>query len=298
MQGYAWDDLRFLLAAARGGSFAAAARRLGVDQATVGRRLRALQEAAGAPLWERSPGRGPLSLTAAGREALRAAEAMDEAALALAVEAGVPAVEGTLRINATEALAAHVIAPRLPRLLARHPALAVELSTSNEVANLARREGDLSVRLARPAEPGLAARKAGVLAFGLYAAAAYLRRRGPPEDERLRGHALLGYDRAVAARSEAAAWLDELEGRVVLRASSSAALLAAAEAGLGVALLPCFLADPVKGLARVLPALRTREIWLTVHGALRGSARARAGMEFLGEAMRETARELRGGKET
>jgi DNA-binding transcriptional LysR family regulator len=294
MQGYDWDDLRILLAVARDGSFAAAARRLRVDQATVGRRLRALQDAAGVPLWERAPGR--LALTAAGREAVRAAGAMDEAAAALAraVEAGLPAVEGTLRINATESLAAHVIAPRLPRLLERHPALDVELATANEVANLARREGDLSVRLARPTESGLAASKVGVLAFGLYAAPAYLRRRGLPAEPRLRGHALLGYERALAARAEVLAWPDELEGRVVLRATGAGALLAAARAGLGVALLPCFLAEGAGGLARVRAEVRTREIWLAVHGELRRSARVRAGLEFLAEALRDAARELRG----
>jgi DNA-binding transcriptional LysR family regulator len=294
MQGYAWDDLRFLLAAARGGSFAAAARRLGVDQATAGRRLRALQAAAGAPLFERAPGK--LALTAAGRAALRAAEAMDAAALELsrAVDAGLPAVEGTLRINATEALAARVLAPRLPRLLARHPGLEVELAGSNEVANLSRREGDLSVRLARPTEPALHARKAGALAFGLYASTAYLRRHGRPEDARLRGHALLGYDRALAARSEALAWADELEGRVIFRATGVVTLLAAIEAGMGVGVVPCFVADGVKGLRRARPELRTRELWLAVHGELRGSARARAGMEFLADALREAGPALRG----
>lgn len=294
MQGQlAWDDLRFLLAASRGGSFAAAARRLGVDQATVGRRLRALREAVGAPLWERTPGR--LWLTAAGQRVVRAAERMDEAALHLerTVDAGLPAVEGVLRICATEAMADQVLAPRLPALVERHPALEVELVTSNEPANLARREADLAVRLFRPAEPGLVARRAGVVAFGLYASASYLQRRGRPERARLEGHALLGYQRSLAARSAALAWTDELGGRTVLRASSSGTLLAAAGAGLGIALLPCFLADPA-GLVRVVPELRTREIWLTVHGELRGSARARAGMAFLGEALRDAAPALRG----
>jgi DNA-binding transcriptional LysR family regulator len=79
----------------------------------------------------------------------------------------------------------------------------------------------------------------------------------------------------------------------VLRANGSSTLLAAAAAGLGVALLPCFLADPA-GLVRVIPELRSREIWLTVHGEVRGSARTRAGMAFLGEALRDAAPVLRG----
>lgn len=288
-----WDDLRFLLAAARGGSFAAAARRLRVDQATVGRRLRGLQEAVGAPLWERTPGR--LSLTGTGQRVVRAAEQMDEAALQLerTVEAGLPAVEGTLRICATDAVAARILAPRLPDLLARHPALEVELLASNEVASLARREADLAVRLFRPTEPALAARRAGALAFGLYASAAYLRRRGRPRGARLEGHDLLGYERTLAGRSEVLAWPEGLGGRTVLRATSSTTLLSAAEAGMGVALLPCFLADPA-GLMRVVAELRSREVWLTVHGQLRAAPRARAGMAFLAEVLREAGPLLRG----
>jgi DNA-binding transcriptional LysR family regulator len=295
MQGsIAWDDLRFLLAAVRDGSFAAAARRLRVDPATVGRRLRALQLAVGAPLLERSPGR--LSLTAAGERALRAAEQMDAAALHLerVVDAGLPAVEGVLRIGATEGLADRVVAPRLPELLARHPALHLELVTSNEAANLSRREADVAVRLFRPAEPALAARRAGLLAFGLYASAGYLGRRGRPAGPRLEGHDLLGYEPGLATRSGALGWADELGGRVVLRATSAGALLAAAAAGAGIGLLPCFLADREPDLARVLPALRTRELWLVVHGDLRRTARARAGLDFLAQVLADAAPLLRG----
>jgi len=88
--------------------------------------------------------------------------------------------------------------------------------------------------------------------------------------------------------------VDELAGRVILRASAAAAVLAAAQAGLGVGAVPCFLADGVRGLRRARPELRTRELWLAVHGELRGSARARAGMEFLWEALREAGPALRG----
>lgn len=289
-----WDHLRFLLAAAHTGSFAAAARRLRVDQATVGRRLRALQDAVGVPLWERTPGR--LSLTAAGRRALGAAETMEEAALALelTVEKGRPAVEGVLRISTTDAVASQLLAPRLPELLRQHPALEVELVASNQAANLSRREADLAVRLFRPQEPTLVARRAGVLAYGLYASEPYLGSRGRPRDARLEGHELLGFERTIAPRSRVLAWTDELGGRVVLRASSAAAILAATRAGMGIGVLPCFLADVVPGLARALPELRTSEIWLAVHGELRSSPRARAGMAFLSRVLREEAPLLRG----
>lgn len=276
-----WSDLRYLLAAAQTGSFAAAARRLRVDQATVGRRLRALQDAAGTPLLERT--RGALTLSAAGRRALHAAEAMDEAALALerTLDASRPEVAGVLRITATDALASRVIAPRLPELTSRHPGLTVELDVSNQRMSLSRREADVAVRLARPVEAAVAARRGGTLGFALYASRAYLRARGRP-DATLRDHALLGYDRGLAGASSALRWVDELRaGRVVLRSNTALSLLAATSAGLGVAALPCFLGDAEPGLVRVAPEVRTREIWLAVHGDLRRSARARVALDFL-----------------
>jgi DNA-binding transcriptional LysR family regulator len=294
MQAFDWGDLRYLLAVERAGSFAAAARRLRVDQATVGRRLRALQAAAGTPLLERTS--RSLALTEAGRRALAAAEAMDEAALRLerSLEAARPEVAGVLRITATDALATGLLAPRLPALLARHPALRVELHAGNERLSLSRREADLALRLARPVEPTVAARRAGSLGFALYASRVYLRARGRPGAAGLREHALLGYDPDLGTAT-ATAWVDEVPGgRVVLRASTAAALAAAAAAGLGIAALPCFLADPEPELVRVLPEVRARELWIAVHADVRRSPRARAGLEFLSGLLAEEAGALRG----
>lgn len=289
-----WDDLRYLLAAEQTGSFAAAARRLQVDQATVGRRLRALQEAIGTSLLERTPGR--LSLTEAGRRALHAAQEMDLAALHLerTIEAGIPEVAGVLRITATEALASRVLAPQLAKLTSRHPGLMVELHGSNQTLSLSRREADVAVRLYRPVEHAVAARRVGTLGFALYASRDYMRKRGQP-DAMLQGHDLLGYDRPLAASSEALGWVDEFPGaRVVLRCNSAFSILAATSAGLGVGVLPCFIADSEPGLARALPQLRTREIWLAVHGDLRRSARTRVGLDFVARVLSAEGSRLRG----
>lgn len=291
-----WGDLRYLLAVSRAGSFAAAARRLRVDQATVGRRLRALQEAAGTPLLERTA--RSLTLTEAGRRAVAAAEAMDDAALRLesTLDAARPEVAGVLRITATDALVTGLLAPRVGSLLARHPALAVELHPSNARLSLSRREADLAVRLARPVEPAVAARRAGALGFALYASRSYLRSRGRPTAATLRGHPLLGYDRSAGAAVPAASgWVDEVPGgRVVLRTATAAALAAAAAEGLGVAALPCFVADADPRLVRVVPEVRTRELWIAVHGELRRSPRARVGLEFLSQVLAREAAALRG----
>lgn len=295
MHVFEWGDLRFLLAVERAGSYVAAARRLRVDQATVGRRLRALEEAAGTPLLERTA--RSLTLTEAGRRALAAAEAMDEAALRLerSLETARPEVAGTLRITATDALASRLLAPRLPELLARHPALCVELHAGNERLSLSRREADLALRLARPLEPTVAARRAGALGFALYASRGYLRARGRPGAATLREHALLGYERTLGPAA-ATGWVDEVAGgRVVLRATTAATLLAAAAAGLGVAALPCFVADAEPELVRVVPEVRARELWIAVHADLRRSPRARVGLEFLAAVLAAQAESLRGG---
>jgi DNA-binding transcriptional LysR family regulator len=282
MQSIDWGDLRFLLAAKQTGSFAAAARRLRVDPATVGRRLRALERALGTPLVERTP--GSFGFTSAGRRALQAAEAMDEAALALerTADAGRSEVSGLLRITATEALASRIVAPRIPELSARYPGLTVELHVGNERLNLSRREADVAVRVSRPVEPAVAARRVAMLGYALYASRDYVRRRGAPGERTLHEHDLLGYDRPLASASSALAWIDQRGGgRVVLRSNATLSLLAAVSAGLGVGALPCFLADAEPSLLRVLPEVRQREIWLAVHADLRRSIRARVGIEFL-----------------
>jgi DNA-binding transcriptional LysR family regulator len=295
MQALEWSDLRYLLAVERAGSFAAAARRLRVDQATVGRRLRALQDAAGTPLLERTS--RSLALTPAGRRALAAAEAMDDAALRLerTLEVERPEVAGVLRITATDAIATRLLAPRLPELLAEHPALAVELHVGNERLSLSRREADLAVRLARPTEPTIAARRAGSLGVALYASRAYVRGRGLPTPATLRDHPLLAYDRGLGTAATALGWIEDVPGgRVVFRGSTSAALLAAAAAGLGIAALPCFLADEDPALVRVLPEVRARELWIAVHADLRRSPRARVGLDFLSSVLASSAVRLRG----
>ena len=289
-----WNDLRHLLAVHQAGSFARAARRLGVDPATVGRRMRALREAVGAPLLEGPPRR--LSLTAAGRMALEAARLMDDAATALSRAAMGAAAEvaGTLRLTVTEALATRLVIPRLAELLARHPRLQVELVGGNEAMNLSRREADVAVRLFRPSEPALAARRAGTLAFGLYAARAYVRAHGLPTPGTLGAHALLGYEARLARGSAPLGWVDEAGGLVVVRAGTTQGILAAIEAGLGVGALPCLVGDATPGLVRVEGELRTRELWLVVHSEVRRSPAVRAGLDFLAAVLSDAAPALRG----
>jgi DNA-binding transcriptional LysR family regulator len=270
------DDLRVVLAVQRAGRLALAARELGVDATTVGRRLAAAEAALGARLFTRS--RDGLRPTAAGRRAVDTAERT--VALVGALERSVARaeeqVEGTVRVTSSDGLLVHALAPALPALLARHPRLQLELLGSTRPLDLLRGEAELAVRLFRPRERGLVARRAGSLSYGLFASPAYLASAGAPRSlADLAGHAVVGYDASLAATPEMR-WLarNAPAAMVRVRASGLPVLLAACRAAAGVALVPTRFAacDPL--LERVLPRvpLFTREAWLLMHPDLRRSA--------------------------
>ena len=154
-----WDDLRFLVTLGREGTLAAAARRLAVDQTTVARRLRALEEGLGTALFERDE--GLWRPTAVGARVLERAARIEEdvAGITRLAEAGAGVVGGVVRITAVSALIGEWLAPRLPGLYARHPELCVDLVASNDNLNVARREADIAIRLARPASGDFLIRK-------------------------------------------------------------------------------------------------------------------------------------------
>lgn len=279
---FEWGDVRVFLAVRARGSFTAAAKELAMDQTTVGRRVAALETALGARLFRR--GRAGLTLTPAGEEMLVAARGMEESALAVdrAARGHDGSPTGAVRVTTVETFASRFLAPRLVELRRRHPGLLVELVSSTHSFDLARREADLAVRLAKPQHPGLAARRIGTMAYALYASPAYLAsRRAPPAD--LRAHDVLGYDGDLQAMPEAT-WLAERTPRApVLRTNSLATLEAATAAGLGVAVLPCWLADGRADLVRVMEPgeVVARDIWLVVHEELRRQARIRVTADFV-----------------
>ncbi|MDY7227163.1 LysR family transcriptional regulator [Hyalangium rubrum] len=294
-----WDDLRYLLALSEHGSLSAAGRHLRVDQATVGRRLAALQRAVGIPLVERSS--QGMRLTAAGEQAVLTARRIEDttAALARQLAEAEPRVAGTVRVTAPDTVASQLLAPNLALLRERHPELQVELLASSRAVNLARQEADVAVRLFRPLEPTLAVRRLGTLAFALYASPDYVRRRGRPRLDALREHVLVTDDASVPGTAEKQ-WLEEVGqgASVALRSNTRYALLTAARAGVGLALLPCYLGDTEPGLLRVCPPEKVppREAWLVVHQDLQRVPRVRAVIDFLGEVFTREVPRLRGDK--
>lgn len=279
-----WDDLRYFLAAARGGSLSAAARALQTNQPTVGRRIDALEQALQVRLFHRHA-RG-LTLTEAGERILQAGEAMDEAALAVgrAVTGEDRGLKGTVRVSAPESLCLLWLAPRLLPLATAHPEIEVILQASAATADLTRGEADAALRLYRPTLLDLVARRVAVIRFGFYAAPAYLERRPVTALADLDRHALIVHDDGSAHFPDSQ-WLDDLApgAHRPLRSNSVPTRAAAAASGLGLTLLPRYVGDRWPGLVRVLPQTTppTRELWLVTHRDLRHLARLRVVLDHL-----------------
>jgi len=292
---FPWDDARFFLAVQRTGSLSAAARQLGVNQSTVGRRLAALEESLGTRLFVRTA-EGYVA-SAAGERLVAHAERMEEEAISLAREATgeSSSLVGTVRVTAPDAFGAVFLVPVLAELHARHPQIELEIIAENRIFNLTKREADMAVRIARPREPHVVLRHAGDLANALYASKAYVSARGTPQAD-LAGHEVVAWDDAFSQIDEAR-WLAGRKGaKVALRTSSTIAQLRAAMSGIGLAVLPCYLADPEPELVRVIQPenLPRRQIWLAVHPDVRHAARIRAASDFIVEAIKARSAELLG----
>ncbi|HVI51175.1 MAG TPA: LysR family transcriptional regulator [Candidatus Sulfotelmatobacter sp.] len=232
-----WEDVRFFLALARHGSLSAAARALRVNHATVSRRVTALEGSLGAVLLERRPtGYVP---TEAGNKVLVQAAAMAEAAEGLRRGGGKEA-SGLVRLTATRSLGEGFLLPHLAEFQRRHADIDVELISDSRSMSLARFEADLALRLARPADGDVKALRLATLTFGLYANDAWRQRLADGEPP-----CFVGFDEGNAHIPEAA-WLARRfpQARLTFRVSNHLAQRDAVAAGMGIAVLPRFLAEP------------------------------------------------------
>lgn len=271
-----WDDLRVFLAVARHGTLAAAARSMGVNHATVSRRLAAFEKGLGRPLFDRDA--SGLHLTAAGQAVLAQAQAMDEAALAVRrlADAGAE-TGGAVRLTTARAMANGYLAARLAGLLDRHPGLEVTLLADTRILSLAQREADIAVRLGRPGDTELVGAHLTDIGYGFYAAPAV--RAALEAGGALR---LIGFDKDGTAAE--GAWLAQHfpEATVCFRSNNQLSQRAVAMSGGGVALLPHYLAHG-SGL-QALPLGATpppREVWLMTRLDLARLPRFRVVMDYL-----------------
>lgn len=286
MTGLEWDDLRYVLAVAREGSLAGAARRLKVNHTTVLRRVEAFEKRLGVRLFERLP--SGYALTAGGEELVAAARGIDDTVTALERRlAGQDLrLTGTVRVTTTDTLMGSILPEILAEFHALHPGIQVEVAVTNLMLNLTKRDADVAVRPVRSPPPTLVGRRVTKVAFAIYGSARYLETHKAKE---LGKHLWVGPDDSLAGTSTAQWMRAQLpDSEVVLRADSLVALRQAVLAGLGLATLPCYLGDTSPGLVCVrgpVPEMETA-LWVLTHEDLRYAARIRAFTEFAAAAFR------------
>jgi len=292
-----WNDLKYFLEVARGGSLTRAADVLRVSQSTVGRRIAELESRLATRLFARH--QTGYFLTDEGRELLGRAQAAEDNMLAFERGASglAPAVSGIVRLATTENLATDLVIPALPRFVARHPQLRLEIVTTTATVELGRRDADLALRVVRPSQGNLKMRRLGEMTHGVYGHRGYLAQNPARDDDPLAGRAVVTWDEAHA-HLPAARWLAQRapDAHIVLTASTLRAQIAAVRAGLGLAVLPDFLAtDP--DFVRVLAPdeVFSDGVWLVMHADLAASNRVRAVADFLAGAVADAQARLSGG---
>jgi DNA-binding transcriptional LysR family regulator len=280
-----WHLYRSFLAAMHEGSLSGAARALGTTQPTVGRQVAALEAALGAPLFARSL--DGLAPTDVALRLLPAAEAMAAAAQMAqrAASAGLDEERGTVRITASEVIGAEVLPPILAHLQAQHPAIALEVALTNRNEDLLRGDADVAVRMAKPTQDALVAKKIGRIDVALYAHRRYVKAHGTPRQRSdLSGHALIGSDRDPAfAHMLAKLGKPFSEATFSFRSDSHLAQLAALRAGLGIGICQLGIARRDAELTALLHAdLRfSMQMWLAMHRDQRASRRIRLVFDHL-----------------
>ena len=291
-----FGDVRFFLEVSRTGTLAAAGRKLGVDNTTVGRRLASLEKSLGARLFERTP--DGLVLTAAGEAIRGAGEEMEQAALLVEQRAlgADRKLAGLVRVATTEMLGQAVVLPALVPLRARHPQIRVDLVTGTDRLDIARREADVALRYVRPDNGDLISRRAARIAWTAYASPDYLASRPRP----VRGAGFAGHDLVALDHARVTTLAGETvrDVRLVMRTNSALSLAQAVALGLGVGSLPCYLGDPDARLRRVFPEAprEVEDLWLVVHADVQRTSRVRAVIEALDARLADIALALGGEK--
>lgn len=286
-----WDDVRIFLAVARSGQFLAAARRLGVNHATLSRRVTALEETLETRLLTRKT--NGCELTPEGEIFLRAAERMESEMLAAQSNIGRidRAVAGTVRIGAPDGFGVAFLAPRLGRLIERYPELKVQLVPVPRAFSLSQREADIAITIERPEQGRLISSRLTDYTLALYASRAYLDRAGTPGSvEDLAGHRRIGYVEDLIF-SPSLNFTGEVMRNwdAAFEVSSATGQTEAVRSGAGIGILHSYIARQYPELVRVLPEIEIRRsYWTTYHESARELARVRAVVAFLQEEVSES----------
>lgn len=290
-----WDDLRFVLALSKAGSLVRAAKGLGVDHTTVGRRIEAAERALGVRLFTRTTtGYVP---TADADRLLAPMTRVEEAVLAVerGAQANRASLEGPVRVTSPETFGAAYLAPRLATFGLVNRGLTIELVPGGEVLDLGRRQAEVAVRFFRSRDQQLVVRRVAEAAYGLYASAEYLARRPVKSPRDLCEHAIL--TSTPGPNVVEAQWVKRLTGgaQPAFVSTLSLALLSAARASAGIAVLPRYLGDAEPALRHLpMPDPPSEGVWLTVHKDLKHTPRVRALLDFLAATLKADAQVLLG----
>ncbi len=284
-----WTLVRSFLAVLDAGSLMGAARRLGAQQPTLSRHVAELEAQLGLPLFERT-GRGVVP-TAAALAIADAARQMQEGAdqLARGLQCQSQATSGTVRISTSAVAAVWLLPPVLAALRQAEPGIQIELVASNALSNLLRREADIAVRMVRPAQASLVARKLGEIPLVAAAHDSYLARAGTPRQPTdLLQHTLIGFDREDGiVRGFAALGLPIAREQFALRTDDQVAYGRLLAAGAGIGFVADYNVAQWPGVRTVLPMLKIPPLpcWLAVHREIRGNPVVRSVYDFLAEAL-------------
>jgi len=288
-QNFDWALIRSFVAVLDAGSLMGAARKLGAQQPTLSRHIAELEAQLEVPLFERT-GRG-VTPTAAALAIADAARAMEAGAdtLARALVQRAEAATGSVRITTSHVAANYLMPPVLVALQAAEPGIAIELVASNEISNLLRREADIAVRMVRPAQTSLVARKLADIPIVACAHQRYLKRAGTPRQPAdLLQHRLIGYDQdAAIVRGFAAMGLSITREQFALRTDDQVAYGRLVAAGAGIGFAAQYNLRHWRGVVPLLPMLQIPPLpcWLAVHREIRGSRLVRRVYDFLAEAI-------------
>ncbi|MCR9139798.1 MAG: LysR family transcriptional regulator [Alphaproteobacteria bacterium] len=280
-----WNLVRSFLAVAENGTLAAAAEALGASQPTVGRHIDALEGATGLTLFAR--GRHGMVLSEAGLSLVEEAKAMQAEADRFELKAAgrAQSVHGPVRITASEVVSTYILPPIIAAFGRTEPDIQIELVSSNSVENLLSRDADIAVRMFRPVQNDIIARKTGELGMGIYAHRSYLADHGEPVDvETFLQHRLIGMDRSTLildGMSDLGIKADR--NLFSVRTDDQVAYLELLKAGAGIGFAAHILVAANPDIKQVLPHVQipALPIWLASHQELRTSQKIRRTMDYL-----------------
>jgi DNA-binding transcriptional LysR family regulator len=287
MRGFDWDDIQAFLAISRAGRLTVAAQQLGVDHSTLSRRVAALEAALGVKLFDRSS--LGFVLTPEGERVLSDAEGMESLALRMRhrLEDASVGLTGSVRIGTPEGFGTYFLAPRIAQLSSAHPNLEIELIANPRMFSLSKREADLAVSMTRPSQGRVYAHKLTDYALGVYASKAYLAKHRKIATRRdLLKHPWVGYveDQMWSAELN---YLPQISNTLVptIRISNVISQAAAVSGGVGLGVLPCFIARNDPHLVRLFrdQIALSRSYWLVTLAETRDVARVRLLADFIRE---------------